>query len=285
MMTNSAIYCGTIAHERFGSPAHRFSYPTFMFALRLEELEKTEGIPLLFGHNRRGVFSIRDVDYLGSSKDSLLRKIVGRLEDFGIVEAPHSVVLITMPALFGYVFNPVSFYLCLREDGIAYAIVIEVNNTFGETHLYPLVPVEEKPPPVSFVFDKKFFVSPFFDVTGEYAVTVQALDNELAIEIDLIQDGIIKFHASLTGRRQPFSARSLLWTLCTFPVTAFLTMARIQKEAAHLHFGKGTSIYERPVPTDPLTIYSKQNSVHRARLYVLSALRSLRGTTSQSKSE
>ena len=42
------------------------------------------------------------------------------------------------PRVLGYVFKPVSFWYCHRRDGSLAAIVVEVNNTFGERHCYLL---------------------------------------------------------------------------------------------------------------------------------------------------
>ena len=47
-----------------------------------------------------------------------------------------SVELVTMPALLGYAFNPVSFYYGRDARNALRLIVCEVNNTFGESHLY-----------------------------------------------------------------------------------------------------------------------------------------------------
>ena len=52
--------------------------------------------------------------------------------------------LITMPRWFGYAFNPVNFYFCYCHShhlgggggGDLVGVLLEVHNTFGETHLY-----------------------------------------------------------------------------------------------------------------------------------------------------
>ena len=45
-------------------------------------------------------------------------------------------MLITMPKVLGYIFNPVSFYLCLDLEKQLRAVIAEVHNTFGEQHSY-----------------------------------------------------------------------------------------------------------------------------------------------------
>ena len=47
-----------------------------------------------------------------------------------------------MPRYFGFAFNPVSIYYCYGTAGHAVPelVVLEVNNTFGETFVYCLHP-------------------------------------------------------------------------------------------------------------------------------------------------
>ena len=42
----------------------------------------------------------------------------------------------TLPRVLGFVFNPVSFWLCYNNEQKLIAVINEVNNTFGETHTY-----------------------------------------------------------------------------------------------------------------------------------------------------
>ena len=50
------------------------------------------------------------------------------------------VTLVTNPRVFGYVFNPASFYLCRDPAGSLRIVIVEVHNTHGERHLYTLRP-------------------------------------------------------------------------------------------------------------------------------------------------
>nr|AAW49775.1 hypothetical protein FTT1546 [synthetic construct] len=43
--------------------------------------------------------------------------------------------LMTMPRVLWYLFNPVSFWLCYKNNKLI-AVIAEVNNTFKETHSY-----------------------------------------------------------------------------------------------------------------------------------------------------
>jgi DUF1365 family protein len=52
--------------------------------------------------------------------------------------ADGEVWLQTFPRLFGYAFNPVSFWYCHDSHGQLIAVLADVNNTFGEHHAYLL---------------------------------------------------------------------------------------------------------------------------------------------------
>ena len=59
----------------------------------------------------------------------------------GVDLAGGRVLLLTMPRLLGWAFNPLSVYYCFAVDGALAAMIWEVDNTFGERHAY-LIPVE-----------------------------------------------------------------------------------------------------------------------------------------------
>jgi len=108
----SAIYEGTLMHAR-RTPVHNvFTYPVSYWLLDLDELPELDRRLALFSHNRRNVVSFRDSDHFDggrSAKDAAL----GLVGD----ESVERVVVLTQPRVFGYVFNPVSFYWCYRADG------------------------------------------------------------------------------------------------------------------------------------------------------------------------
>ena len=85
----------------------------------------------------------------------------------GISDAQGEVWLHTYPRVLGFTFKPVSFWYChraLRRRRLR-AMVVEVNNTFGERHCYlldaPRYGVEQRA-------GKVFHVSPFCRSQGDY---------------------------------------------------------------------------------------------------------------------
>ena len=71
----------------------------------------------------------------------LRARVEARLRAHGVTAPVARIDLLTQCRVFGYVFNPVSFFFCYDGAEALAAIVAEVHNTFGETHCYVL-PVE-----------------------------------------------------------------------------------------------------------------------------------------------
>ena len=86
------------------------------------------------------------------------------------VRANGEIVLYCFPRMLGYVFNPVSFFVCHDAAGTVRAVLAEVNNTFGESHCYLLAHADGRAlvSGETMTAPKVFHVSPFFPVAGHY---------------------------------------------------------------------------------------------------------------------
>lgn len=270
----SSLSWGEVKHWRAGPREHDFAYPIFTFELDVDELPSLSVWPRLFGFGRRAVFSIWTDDYL-SGEGGIRERVERVLREHGQAACPHRITLITMPRYFGYVFNPVSFFACFDEEGNVLGLITQVNNTFGETHVYPLA-CSAQPAPVTWRFPKEFFVSPFFDRSGDYTVTLEQEGSRLGIRVDLERGGEPAFSATLRGEAQPISARRIWATIRNYPVTSLMTMPRIHGQALALYYKAKATPYPRPEPASGYTIRSRQNIIHRARLALLWLLRACR---------
>ena len=279
----SRLYWGSVSHTRSTPKEHSFSYPIFTFAVDVDELPSIAVSPRLFGYNRRALFSIQAQDYLGaeaeasSEKKTLRSKVHQCLQKHDIAQPPARITLLTMPRYLGYVFNPVSFFVCQDSSDRVMALLTQVNNTFGDTHLYPLVCAAPSELPCSWSFPKEFFVSPFFAVEGDYSLTLERFDAEFAIRVDLIKAGALIFSGKLHGAGEDLTRARVLATIRRYPITSLLTMPRIHHQALHLYNRANAKVYDRPEPNSPYTFKSHQNLVHRARLLLLSLLRQFSG--------
>jgi cyclopropane-fatty-acyl-phospholipid synthase len=249
---------------------HAFRHSIFTFGIDLDELGDPFFEGRLFAYNRIALLSLRDRDYLQDMPGSIREKLAAWLRTNHNLDAPERVHLLTMPRLMGYAFNPVSFYIGWNLDGTLHSIVTEVNNTFGEKHLYLLRGEPGVRPPASFDFSKEFFVSPFFPVDGSYRLTLEKCDDDFALAVDLIRDGDTVFTATLGGKGSELSTGRIAATLIRYPITTLITMGRIYKEAFKLYFWRSATIFRRPEPESEGTVRSRLQPVHRLRLALLS---------------
>ncbi len=168
---NSGLYECQVLHARFAPQSHRFVYRIFLFALDLDELDRLPQRAALFSVNRRNIYSFRDADFLPTTELShnsaaaptairnpqspipnLKARVTAYAAAHGVDVSGGRIVLVTLPRVFGYLFNPVSFYFCFDRTGRPAAAIAEVTNTFREVKpffLGPscLVPQTQEPGP------------------------------------------------------------------------------------------------------------------------------------------
>jgi DUF1365 family protein len=169
----------------------------------------------------------------------------------------------------------VSFYLLRKPSHELTHLICEVHNTFGDKHVYLLSAPPHGALPQSFTFPKEFFVSPFFEVSGEYQIDLRKWGKELDIEVSLQKDGARVFRADLRGVATPLTRGALLKLLVQFPLTALLTMTRIHHQALRLYL-RGLRPFRKPATRHPATIRSAPRAIHLLRMRAVAWL-SLRG--------
>lgn len=250
------LYDGSIEHCRRKPREHRFRYPLYVYGFDLEELPELDRRLPFFGYNRFRPASVHDRDYLDDGPGTIREKLDRFLAKEGFGEAVARVFLVTSPRYFNYVFNPVSFYYLFAGDGSLAGNVAEVNNTFGEKHLYIL-----RSPgraggdrTAAYSAEKAFHVSPFNRIEGTYEFTFADIEKALDVRIDIRQAGEIVFEAQLRGSPEPLTAASQLRMFLRHPVAPHLSMPRILYQAAKLSFGKKLAYHDKPVPLNPMTI-------------------------------
>jgi cyclopropane-fatty-acyl-phospholipid synthase len=213
----------------------------------------------LFGYNRFRPFSIHDRDYLDTGSAAIRQKVIQRLADEPFASRIARILLITSARYFHYVFNPVSFYYVLSEQDELLCILAEVNNTFGEKHLYVLR--NEKGPirtyPARFQVQKNFHVSPFNNLEGRYDFLFSSVGEQLDISIELWREGQLVFEARLKGQARELKAGSIARMLLRHPIVSHLTIPRIFFEAARLYFRRHLSYNNKPIPHSLMTIRRK----------------------------
>jgi DUF1365 family protein len=236
----SLIVRGRVMHRRHEPVAHRFVYPVFFLLLNCDELEILDS--WLFGINRRRPLAFHFTDH-GDGRDPRIW-VREQLQQAGIDDCHGPIWVQTFPRLFGYVFNPVSFWYCQRADGSVGAIIAEVNNTFGERHCYLLTPDPKTGRYTDVFADKRMYVSPFFPVEGGYRFHFNTDFTAPRVSIDYFRDDRLQLNTAIWGRAKFLSNRTLLSALLRQPLLTLGVILRIHWQAFHL-WRKGVSIYHR----------------------------------------
>jgi len=251
----SRIYTGEVMHHRSSPIAHTLRYPFYFYAFDLDELAELNREIRFFSHNRFSPVSLRDNDYL-RGEGSISDKIKFYLKESGIRDYIARIELVTSARYFGYVFNPVSFYYCYKKDNSIAAIAAEVNNTFGEKHLYVLSkPVKNFDTRyLAFEHEKEFHVSPFNILSGKYLFQFSKSADNIEILITLTRENEKIMTARLTGTSTPLTSENLFRAICHYPLTVFKTVPRIYKEAFKLFFIKKLRYVPKPNPSSSMTI-------------------------------
>jgi len=170
------------------------------------------------------------------------------------------VMVITMPRVLGYVFNPVTFYLCLDAEGQLRAVLSEVHNTFHEHHSYLCAHPDHRPITARewLQAEKLFHVSPFLKRSGHYQFRFDVKDKRLGFFINYYdEEGQLQLTTSLMGTLAPLTASSLRWAFWSHPVVALKAMALIHWQAFKLVM-KGIRYIAKPKPV-PKTLTVSDN--------------------------
>lgn len=243
MTLRSAIYSGWVMHSRRVPRPHRFRYRVWWMLVDLDELPRIGQSLSVFSHNRANLFAIRDRDY-GHGTGALRSFAEERLAAAGLRHAAARIELLTMPRILGYAFNPVSIFFCRDAEDRVAAIIYEVHNTFGERHSYVIDASEDNHGVIRQAADKAFYVSPFMDMSQDYAFRVRPPDARIAIAITGSQQGEPVIHTALHGRRSALTSAALLRGCMTHPLLTLKVIGAIHWEALRI-WRKGIGIRPR----------------------------------------
>lgn len=284
----SCLYECHVMHARFHPRAHRFDYRLFLFALDLDELETLEGRLRLFSLSRRTPYRFNPSDYLpiqepahnaslatppspNPAPQSLKARVVAYLGTHGIDLTGGRVLLVTLPRVLGYHFNPVSFYFCEDRNGTPVAAIAEVTNTFREMKPYLLGPetfsaLEGGRPAFRLRTPKHFYVSPFSDVDVAFDFKLQVPGERLAVQIDDHADGRRTLTSTLAGPGRPITDRALAWFTVKYPFITLRVIALIHWHALRLYLKKVPWFRKSARAGDQRDLYHPHPSIAPAKI-------------------
>ena len=238
---------GTVRHRRARPFVYNLEHDVYYVALDLDELDLVGRRLRLVSRNRRNLLAFHDQDHLDPPARDVRQSIRTHLRAEGIDPEGWRLTLVTNLRVFGYVFNPASFYLCRDPDGRLEVIIVEVHNTHGERHLYTLRRPAREPGFVASMA-KDFYVSPFIDLVGRYTVRVRDEPARLRISINEAQDGEALLHTSLDLVRRPLSDRVVARMLVRHPFMTQRTIGLIHWHALRL-WRRGASFHRHGAPS------------------------------------
>lgn len=266
-MSRSGLVECAVTHERFSPKAHRFVYRLFYFAVDLDERPRTG----LFSIDRWNVFSLREKDFLPLAEarfngapvrgdlSTLKARALAFCAEHGVIPGEGAkVVLVTLPRLFGYHFNPVSFYFISAADGTPGGAIAEVTNTFREMKPY-FVPV------VGDAFrvrvPKAFYVSPFSPLDVAFDFHLRLTEKALTAQIDDFAGSARTLHSVLAGRRLPLTTARLAWFLIKYPLVTVKIISLIHFQAFRLWLKKVPYFPKASNPGAQTNLYRPHKSI------------------------
>jgi DUF1365 family protein len=219
------IVIAKVWHQRFAIKKNFFTYKVFYLLIDLSSKEQNK--LRSFSVNKFNFFSFYSKEY-GKSKIStpdLCQKHVKNntnnhknleelylwgqnvIKEAGCLNFEGKIKILTHPKILGFGFNPVNFWFFFNKDGLIIAIIAEVNNTFKENHCYLIKNNDWKPlkQQQTFICNKDFFVSPFFERKGEYIFNFAIKNNKINIKIDYLQNKILSLSTGISGKMQDIS--------------------------------------------------------------------------------
>ncbi len=243
----ATLHVGQVIHHRLTPRAHRFTHRVFFARFDVDALERAQN--RMFGVNRAAPLSLHFADY-GPGDGTAPRAWITPLLRAQDIDADGPIILQTFPRVFGYVFNPVSFWYCHDARGALRSVIAEVNNTFGERHCYLVargdgLGLREGQ---TLSARKVFHVSPFFALGGQYDFRFHWTAPRVLARIEYRDNASRQaLVTSISGVVRPWSERALAQVMCTHPLFTLGVIARIHFEALRLWI-KGARFHRKPAP-------------------------------------
>ena len=245
----NCLYQGYVQHRRFSPTPNSFRYWVSFLFVDLKDLPHLFQKRWFFSTNQWNLGSWHRKDHWGDPKNSLdkeIRQLIGQ-ETGRLPQGP--IYLMTQFRLFGYGFNPVSFYYAYDSTGTYLeSIVAEVNNTpWGEQHCYvlSLKGLDPTDAPWSFKLAKEFHVSPFMAMDNQYQWKFSQPGENLMVHMENLDKGEIFFDAKMVLSQKELKPQTLNGVLLKHPLLSLKVIMAIYFQALKL-WVKKCPFYSHP---------------------------------------
>ncbi len=254
----------TVGHRRLWPKINSFSYKVFYVKTPVTKYAPKK--PILFSFNKWNVLSMHSKDHGYKSNNSdLYGFITKELSKANIdTKSNDKFYLIAHPRIFGYAFNPISYWLVIDHEDKLRTVLCEVHNTFKQTHNYLLAKDNDKPimPTDILVANKKLYVSPFNKIEGHYEFSFSYDSKQFKSVINYYdKQGRHILNTYVGGKSEYLSSDKTLRLLVSYPFMTIAVVLRIHWQAIKLYFKKvkGTLGFRpRKYSNNQTTISKKQ---------------------------
>ena len=197
-----SLVVGEVIHTRRTPIFHSFRYRSYQWLVDVDRLPR---LPFWL----RPLASFRAEDHLAGGQSG--KGIRGDLEAFLAEQEidlmpDHRILMLANARALGHVFDPLTVFWALDEDGESLATVSEVHNTYAGRHRYLLEFGETDTAQT----EKTFFVSPFNDVSGTYEIRLRLDSSSVSVTVGLDREGSRVLTATTRGVPQPATRTSVV---------------------------------------------------------------------------
>lgn len=240
----SSLQLGSVFHRRIFPYTHQFKYKTLSILINLEELNNINKL-FLFSVNSFNLFSFFYKDHGARNENNnpkyfILKNIAKRFND----KKNYTIYLYCTPSFLGYVFNPISIYLCKDNKNNIKYICYEVKNTHHEQHCY-IIKIKKNLKKIYSELKKEFYVSPFLQMNLRYKFYLLNIKNNFLLNIDVYKKNQIILKTGISSKPVALNSISLLYNLIKSLFFAQKIMIFIHYQAIKI-FRKQKSFFTKP---------------------------------------
>ncbi|APA83632.1 DUF1365 domain-containing protein [Francisella tularensis] len=229
-MVKNFILSSKVFHKRHHPKQNSFRYRSYYVILDMLNLKQSK--TKFFSINKPNLYSFYDKDHGLRDGSSSLKWATDLLNQYKLEY--DDIKLMTMPRVLGYLFNPVSFWLCYKNNKLI-AVIAEVNNTFKETHSYIChkngQDITNK---CWFKAEKIFHVSPFYRRQGFYKFNFALNFEDNAknqIIINYYDNDQLQLGTAINGNMKSLSTTNLIKEFFRSPLLTFKVIYLIHWQA------------------------------------------------------
>lgn len=237
----ASIYSGDVVHVRHAPQRHRLRHGLFSILADIDGAARRDAGIRLFSYDRFNLVSVHARDH-GDGSGDLRGWVQRQLQAVGLTEPLGRVQLLAAPRVLGLVFNPLSVFFAHDRADRLRGVIFEVGNFHGGRCAYTFAVGDPDAQTHRFACPKRFYVSPFNPVDGEYRFRLTRHGDAYRLGIQLLRNGGCVFSAVHAAQRKTLTSKALAAANLRHPFNTAGIVGAILFEALRLRL-KGLVTY------------------------------------------